>query len=78
MFCVAQRKFSELFSSIDTAAIERRLPYMGALELTYRCNQACCHCYCNLGVDHARKARELSTREIKRILDEAADAGCPC
>jgi MoaA/NifB/PqqE/SkfB family radical SAM enzyme len=77
MFChVAQRKFSDLFLSIDTAAIERRLPYMGALELTYRCNQACCHCYCNRPVADGCKADELSTKEIKRVLDEAADAGC--
>jgi MoaA/NifB/PqqE/SkfB family radical SAM enzyme len=49
---------------------------MGALELTYRCNQACCHCYCNRGVSDRCQADELSTQEIKRILDEAADAGC--
>ncbi len=77
MFCsVPQRKFSDLFLSIDKAAVERRLPYMGALELTYRCNQACCHCYCNLGVGDKRKGDELTAREIEKILDEAADAGC--
>jgi MoaA/NifB/PqqE/SkfB family radical SAM enzyme len=77
VFChVTQRTFFDLSSSIDAAAIERRLPYMCALELTYRCNQACCHCYCNRGVNDLRKADELSTQEIKRILDEAADAGC--
>jgi MoaA/NifB/PqqE/SkfB family radical SAM enzyme len=77
MFCqVTQRTFSDLTCSIDTAAIERRLPYMCALELTYRCNQNCCHCYCNRGINDSRKADELSTQEIKMILDEAADAGC--
>lgn len=77
MFCyVTQRKFSEFALSVDRAAIEKRLPYMGALELTYRCNQSCCHCYCNLGAGDKRKADELTTGEIKRILDETADAGC--
>jgi radical SAM protein with 4Fe4S-binding SPASM domain len=77
MFCpVAQRKFSDFSFSLDTAAIERRLPYMGALELTYRCNQSCCHCYCNLGSGDKRKSDELTTREIKGILDEIAEAGC--
>ena len=77
MFCqVSQRKFSDLAISIDTAAIERRLPYMCALELTYRCNQACCHCYCNRAVNDPCKADELSTREIQVLLDDAADAGC--
>ncbi len=77
MFCyVAQRKFSDLFLSIDNAVIEKRLPYMCALELTYRCNQACCHCYCNLGTGDKRNADELTAREIKNILDETVDAGC--
>ncbi len=77
MFChVAQRKFSDFSVSIDSAAIEKRLPYMCALELTYRCNQSCRHCYCNLGVNDKRKSDELSTQEIKTILDEAAEAGC--
>lgn len=77
MFCyVTQRKFSDLAFSIDNAAKEKRLPYMCSLELTYRCNQACCHCYCNLGIGDKRKADELTTQEIKKILDEAADAGC--
>ena len=77
MFChVAQRTFSDLSSSIDAAAIERRLPYMCALELTYRCNQACCHCYCNRGINDARQADELTTQEVKNILNEASDAGC--
>jgi MoaA/NifB/PqqE/SkfB family radical SAM enzyme len=77
VFCqVSQRKFSDLAIAIDTAAIERRLPYMCALELTYRCNQSCCHCYCNRAVTDPCKARELSTLEIRRLLDSAADAGC--
>jgi len=52
------------------------MPYTGALELTYRCNQACRHCYCNLGEDDGRRSDEMATDEIVRLLDEAADAGC--
>lgn len=76
MFCVTQRKFSDFSLAVDNAAIERHLPYMGCLELTYRCNQACKHCYCNLPGNDSCKSQELSTREIERILDEAAEAGC--
>ena len=77
MFCyVAQRKFSDLSLSIDNAAIERSFPYMCCLELTYRCNLACCHCYCNLRINDKRKSDELSTEQIIRILDEAAHEGC--
>lgn len=73
---VEQRKFSDLFTLLDNAAIAKRLPYVGAMELTYRCNQACRHCYCNLKEDDKLKAEELSTGQVMRILDEAADAGC--
>lgn len=75
-FCIAERGYSDFFTSVEDAAIERRIPYTGALELTYRCNLNCCHCYCNLGANDNRRDDELSTKEIKRILGEAADAGC--
>ena len=39
--------------------------YSVQFELTFRCNEKCRHCYC---VTDDRK--ELSTEEIKRILDE--------
>ena len=76
MFCVGQRTFSDFSRSLDEAALERRLPYMCSLELTYRCNQACRHCYCNLPAADASRAKEMTTARVKRILDEAADAGC--
>jgi radical SAM protein with 4Fe4S-binding SPASM domain len=77
MFChVSQRKFSEFSDAMYTAVTRQRIPFMGALELTYRCNQACAHCYCNLGLHDTRKDDELSTAEIIRILDEIAAAGC--
>lgn len=77
MFCnIAQRSYSEFSTSLGAAAINGRMPYVGAFELTYRCNQACCHCYCNLNVNDRRKADELTTPEVKRILDEISDAGC--
>lgn len=77
MFCqISQRIFSEFSATLDNAAIRRHIPLVGALELTYRCNQACCHCYCNLGVRDKKADDELTTAEVIRILDEAADAGC--
>ncbi len=46
------------------------------LELTERCDNACIHCYINRPADDAdARARELSTAEVKRILDEAAALG---
>jgi len=49
-----------------------RIPLSGSLEVTWRCNLSCVHCY----MCAYRREPELSTAEIKRILDELADAGC--
>ena len=47
------------------------------LELTERCNNNCLHCYINLPANDVKAMeRELSTDEIKKILEEAAELGC--
>jgi MoaA/NifB/PqqE/SkfB family radical SAM enzyme len=47
------------------------------MELTERCNNNCIHCYINLPAeDRTAEEKELSTQEIKGILEEAASLGC--
>jgi len=54
-----------------------RIPFLGSLELTFRCNLRCVHCYCNVPAhDSHALLKELKTDEIFRILDEVAEAGC--
>lgn len=54
-----------------------RLPMLGSLELTHRCNVDCVQCYCNLPADdHQALSRELSYGEICDVIDQAADEGC--
>jgi radical SAM protein with 4Fe4S-binding SPASM domain len=48
-------------------------PLSGQIELTYRCNLACIHCYCK-GSDDINK--ELTTNEWKKILNEIHKEGC--
>lgn len=48
-------------------------PWSGQIELTYRCNLDCIHCYCKGSED---KDRELTTMEWKKILDEIHREGC--
>jgi radical SAM protein with 4Fe4S-binding SPASM domain len=45
------------------------------VELTERCNNNCIHCCINLPEDDPARARELSTREVERVLTEAAALG---
>lgn len=54
-----------------------RFPLSGSLELTERCNFGCVHCYINqpAGDTKARSA-ELSTSQVKDLLDQVAEAGC--
>ena len=49
---------------------------MSDFDLTYRCNNKCVHCYCNLpeNDEHAMQD-ELTTEEIKRLLDDLASMG---
>lgn len=51
---------------------EKRVPISATLELTYRCNFHCVHCYCVVG---DRTTTELTTDEWKGVLDQLADAG---
>jgi radical SAM protein with 4Fe4S-binding SPASM domain len=46
------------------------------LEITARCNNDCAHCYINLPADDTEAiAKELSTEEIKALVDESVSMG---
>ena len=51
-------------------ALEEGIPLAVHLDLTYRCNERCVHCY----LDHDDHG-EMTTAEIVRVLDEVAEAG---
>jgi radical SAM protein with 4Fe4S-binding SPASM domain len=51
-------------------ALALGIPLAVHLDLTYRCNERCVHCY----LDHDDHG-EMTTAEILRVLDEAAEAG---
>jgi radical SAM protein with 4Fe4S-binding SPASM domain len=52
------------------------LPIAAGLELTFRCNLACLHCYVNLpAADRESKARELTTEQWFRVIDQCVDVG---
>lgn len=53
-----------------------RLPLEGSIDLTYRCNNNCRHCWLWIPENSPEKERELSLEEIKRIVDEARSMGC--
>lgn len=67
----------EFFKAFSAKAVKRRIPLLGGIELTSRCNLNCVHCY----VSHQnRKAKsvqkELSDLQWMNLIDQATDAGC--
>ncbi len=53
-----------------------RLPLEGNLDLTYRCNNNCRHCWLWVPPNAPEKDQELSSDEIKHIVEQARSLGC--
>ena len=47
-------------------------PFLVALNLTRKCNLRCAHCYLDAGTRRVGAGDELSTGEVKTILDDIA------
>jgi len=61
---------SGLVEEMAGKGLQRGIPLSVQLDLTYRCNERCVHCY----LDHHDQG-EMTTAEIKDLLDQMADAG---
>jgi AdoMet-dependent heme synthase len=61
---------SDLLLEMSAKAQKLNIPLSVQLDLTYRCNERCVHCY----LDHDDHG-EMTTAEIKHLLDEMAEAG---
>src|SRR5258707_10288302 len=59
-----------LLNEMSQKAFDMGVPISVHLDVTYRCNERCVHCY----LDHDDRG-EMTTAEIKGILDQLAEAG---
>jgi radical SAM protein with 4Fe4S-binding SPASM domain len=59
-----------LMSEMGQKAFNLGVPISVHLDVTYRCNERCVHCY----LDHDDHG-EMTTTEIKGVLDQLAEAG---
>jgi radical SAM protein with 4Fe4S-binding SPASM domain len=59
-----------LMQEINRKALELGVPLSAHLDLTYRCNERCEHCY----LEHDDKG-EMTTVEIRGVLEQLAEAG---
>jgi len=60
---------SALLTEMSDRALQLGVPFSVQLDLTYRCNEQCVHCY----LDHDDHG-EMTTTEIKHLLQEMAEA----
>ncbi|OGW14014.1 MAG: hypothetical protein A3G93_01445 [Nitrospinae bacterium RIFCSPLOWO2_12_FULL_45_22] len=68
-------KYAEFSRHLHKKSIAERIPLHGTIELTFRCNLNCVHCYCpTLGPQDIE--RELNYQEICRIIDDMLAEGC--
>ena len=70
---IEYRNFS---SATDTKGHEVGMPIRGQIELTYKCNIHCVHCYTDCHNNPKDIQKELSYQEIIRMMDEIHEAGC--
>ncbi len=59
-----------LMSEVGQKAFNLGVPIAVHMDVTYRCNERCVHCY----LDHDDHG-EMTTAEIKDVLDQLAEAG---
>jgi MoaA/NifB/PqqE/SkfB family radical SAM enzyme len=62
-------------SSIREKLSNYRLPLEGRIDLTYRCNNDCLHCWSRIPKDDPASNRELSFDEIRSVVDQARSLG---
>ena len=60
----------DLMQGVWDRALAARVPLAVQFDLTYRCNERCIHCY----LDHDDHG-EMTTAEVKHVLDQLAAAG---
>jgi MoaA/NifB/PqqE/SkfB family radical SAM enzyme len=59
-----------LLTEMNARAMALGVPLTVHIDVTYRCNERCVHCY----LDHDDHG-EMTTQEIKDVLDQLAEAG---
>ncbi len=72
---IATRSYGEFSRRIHDHAADHELVIKAQLELTYRCNLHCRHCYTDPYNNRDDVHRELTTAEIERLLVEMRELG---
>jgi radical SAM protein with 4Fe4S-binding SPASM domain len=68
--------YAEFSKQLAQKFAGQRIPISGSVELTFRCNLRCVHCYVACGNNSVSAQEELTTAEWCSVLDQIADKGC--
>ena len=69
-------EYRDFSSFVDDKGRAVSLPIRGQIELTYKCNIHCVHCYTDCHNNPKDIQKELPYETVLRILDEIHGAGC--
>lgn len=68
--------YTDFTEKVHSNTSRKRIPLDASIDLTYRCNNKCVHCYCNLPENDVQAIKEeLSTIEVKKLLADLASIG---
>lgn len=73
---IPELNYGEFNKRLFEKVAGQRIPLAGSLELTFRCNLRCMHCYVAHGHRGIPGQTELTFAEICGILDQIVDEGC--
>jgi radical SAM protein with 4Fe4S-binding SPASM domain len=73
---IPELSYAEFGKRLREKIAGQRIPIKGSLELTFRCNLRCVHCYVAHGHHGIHGKQELTFAEICGILDQIVDEGC--
>lgn len=68
-----ERSNIEYLQAFNRKVVQRRVPLNGTIDLTYRCNLGCIHCYVG---NQGGSQDELNTGQWLKLIDEITGAGC--
>ncbi len=72
---IPELRYSDFGLRLKEKIAGKRIPLSGSLELTFRCNLRCQHCYVAHGHEGIPGKTELSAAQWQRLLDEIAAEG---
>ena len=73
---IPELSYGEFSERLHRKVAGQRIPIAGSLELTFRCNLRCVHCYLAYAHQGIPGKQELTYREFCHILDQVTDEGC--